>query len=52
MEEIFFFQYHLRCPRESTLRYPIIERKYIIELFIEQKNRENAEIEKSRKSKR
>lgn len=49
MEEIFFFQYHMHCPRETVLRYPIHERKYLINLFIEQKNRELAEMEKSKR---
>jgi hypothetical protein len=49
VEEIFFYTYHLRQDRETTLRMPINERKWTIERFIQQKNRENEAMEAARK---
>ena len=37
MEEIFFFQYHLRMGQAQCLQIPVNERKWIIERFIKQK---------------
>jgi hypothetical protein len=49
MEEIFFFQYHLRMGRAQCLQIPVNERKWIIERFIKQKNRENEAMEAARR---
>jgi len=52
MEEKFFFQYHMKMNwHGSADRYPIHERKWIIERFMEQRKKENEEIEKSKKKK-
>lgn len=49
MDEQFFFLYHLKVGRKEFLGYPINERKYMINKFIEQRERENEHIEKARK---
>ena len=49
MEEVFFFLYHLHLDREHTLCMPINERKWVIERFIEQKNKENEAMESARR---
>ena len=49
MEEIFFFQYHLHLDKYACMSYPIIERKWLIERFIQQKNKENEQIEAERR---
>lgn len=49
MEEKFFFLYHLNTSREEAMDMPIHERKWIIQRFIEQKQKEADAIEKSRK---
>jgi len=41
MEEMFFFIYHLRQTRASFLTLPINERKWMIDRFIKQKDKEN-----------
>jgi hypothetical protein len=45
MEEIFFFMYHFHLDRKSSLTLPINERKWLIERFIMQKEKENEAIE-------
>lgn len=52
MEEEFFFLYHLRRSRQEFWNYPINHRKWLINRFIEQKEKENAEIEKARRGKK
>ncbi len=52
MEELFFFQYHLKVDREKVLRMPIHERKWNIDRFIQQKNRENEAMESARRRKK
>lgn len=53
MEEIFFFQYHMRVNRFDCMRLPINERRFLIERFTQQKEREKSEYEKeSRKATR
>jgi len=49
MEEEFFFVYHLHVMREEFLKYPITERKWLIERFIQQKNKENEQMEAERR---
>ncbi|MCK9458566.1 MAG: hypothetical protein M0R80_02920 [Proteobacteria bacterium] len=53
MEEKFFFMYHLRQKPEVAMSFPIFERKWFIERFIQQKEKENEAIEAAKqKSKR
>jgi hypothetical protein len=49
MEEMFFFMYHLRQSRDDFLALPINERKWMIERFIKQKERENDAMESARR---
>lgn len=51
MEEEFFFLYHLKVGRAAFLNYPIMIRKWMIERFIEQKEKENQAMEKAKKGK-
>jgi hypothetical protein len=48
-EEIFFFQYHLRLNHSETMTMPINLRKWMIERFITQKEKENEAMEASRR---
>ena len=48
-EEAFFFQYHLSLDYFSTMQLPILTRKWMIEKFIEQKEKENNAIESSKR---
>ena len=50
MEEVFFFQYHLRVDKFTCMKYYVNERRYIIERFIQQKNSEKEEIDKENAS--
>lgn len=51
MDEIFFFQYHLRINKFDWQKYPIMERRYLIDKYIQQKEMEQKEMEKeARKS--
>lgn len=52
MEELFFFQYHMRMSKKDSMTLPVHERKWIIQRFIEQKKKEADALEKARKSKR
>ena len=49
MEEMFFFMYHLRQSREEFLSLPINERKWMIDRFIKQKEKENEAMETARR---
>lgn len=49
MEELFFFMYHLRQSREDFLSLPINERKWLIDRFIKQKNKENEAMEAAKR---
>lgn len=49
MDEMFFFLYHLHVKKQDFMQYTIAERKYIIEKFIDQKQKEKEEIEKAYK---
>lgn len=51
MEEVFFFQYHMRMSRIDSMTMPVYERKWMVERFIEQKEKENAAMEKAKKAK-
>lgn len=41
--------YHLHLPRESFMTLPINERKWLIERFIAQKERENEAMESAKR---
>jgi hypothetical protein len=49
MEEMFFFMYHMRQSRDEFLSLPINERKWMIDRFIKQKEKENEAMEAARK---
>lgn len=49
MEELFFFMYHMRQSRENFMTLPINERKWLIDRFIQQKEKENEAMESARK---
>jgi hypothetical protein len=49
MEEVFFFQYHMRMSRSECMGIPIYERKWLIDRFIDQKNKENQAMEEQRR---
>jgi hypothetical protein len=46
MEEIFFFQYHMQMDRFRSMKLEIHDRKYMINKFVEQKNKEKEEMDK------
>ena len=48
MEEKFFFLYHMHCDWDSSMKMPINERKWMIERFIQQKDRENQAIQSAK----
>ena len=52
MEELFFFQYHMRMSKQDAMTIPIHERKWLIQRFIEQKKRESDAIDRAKKAKR
>lgn len=49
MEEKFFFIYHLRMHPWLSMCMPVNERKWMIERFIQQKERENEAMEAARR---
>lgn len=52
MEELFFFQYHMRMSKRDCMSLPIHERKWLIQRFVTQKQREADAIEKAKKAKK
>jgi hypothetical protein len=48
-EEIFFFQYHMHLPMAGSMSLPIELRRWMIERFIEQKEKENQAMESARR---
>lgn len=48
-EEIFFFMYHMRQERSKVLQMPINSRKWIIQRFIQQKEKENEAMDAARR---
>ncbi len=52
MEELFFFMYHMKQSRNEFMCLPINERKWLIERFIQQKEKENEAMESARKKAR
>jgi hypothetical protein len=51
MEELFFFQYHMRMSKQDCMSLPVHERKWLIQRFIAQKRKENEAIDKAKKQK-
>ena len=49
MEEFFFFMYHMKQSRENFMTLPINERKWLIDRFIQQKEKENEAMEAARR---
>ena len=49
MEELFFFQYHMKMSKRDCMHLPVHERKWLIQRFIEQKRKESEAVEKARK---
>ena len=49
MEETFFFMYHFRRSRKDVMGMPINERKWLIERYIQQKERENEALESAKR---
>lgn len=47
-EEIFFFMYHMHIAKKDVLDLDPEERKWMINRFVEQKKRENEEIERAK----
>jgi len=48
MEEKFFYKYHLNTTFDECMSLPIHERKWYVQRFIEQKEREESAIKKAR----
>jgi hypothetical protein len=51
-EEIFFFLYHLKLDEAASMSMVVWRRKWMIQRFIEQKRKENDEIERTRSKKK
>jgi hypothetical protein len=51
MEELFFFQYHMRMSKRDCMSLPVHERKWLIQRFIEQKKKESDAIDNARRQK-
>jgi hypothetical protein len=49
MEETWFFMYHLNRSRKDVMQMPINERKWLVERFIQQKERENEPLEAAKR---
>jgi hypothetical protein len=49
MEEIFFFMYHLHQSKRDALVIPVYERRWLIDRFVKQKDRENEQIEAAKR---
>lgn len=49
MDERFFFLYHMKVDENVFMRWPVYERRWMIERFIQQKNKENEAIEEARR---
>ena len=52
MEEKFFFLYHMHMIPPDAMQLPINERKWIIQRFIQQKDKENEAMEAARRKSR
>lgn len=51
MEERFFFMYHMHISDRECLSTPVHERKWFIQRFVEQKQKESDAIDNARKQK-
>jgi hypothetical protein len=51
MEELFFFQYHMHMSKQDCMSLPIHERKWLVQRFIEQKQKEKEAMDAARKKK-
>jgi hypothetical protein len=51
LEEYFFFWYYYRTPPWETRHLPIFERKWYIDRYVDQKEKENKELDRVRKKK-
>lgn len=49
MEELFLFHYHMHMSRADALSMPVFERKWVLNRFVEQKEKENEAMDKARK---
>ena len=49
MDEVFFFMYHLHMPPGQSMALPVYERKWLVNRFIEQKEKEHQAIEAAKK---
>lgn len=50
-EEIFFFQYFMKLPFDRCMRMPINLRKWMVERYIQQKEKEHEALEAERRKK-
>ena len=48
-EEIFFFQYHMHLNMSGSMSLPLNLRRWLIDRFIEQKEKENEAMESARR---
>jgi hypothetical protein len=49
LEEKFFYLYHLKRNPDEVMQWPINERKWYIERYIHQKQKENEQMEDAQK---
>jgi hypothetical protein len=52
MEEKFFFQYHMHMDWENAFNMPVFERRWLIDRFVHQKEKENEAIESAQRKSR
>ena len=48
-EEMFFFQYHLKLDMFQAMKMPVWWRRWFVDRFVYQKDKENEAIEKAQK---
>jgi hypothetical protein len=49
MDELFFFLYHMHVKKQDFMQLTIAERKYLIDKFVEQKEKEREAYERASK---
>lgn len=49
MEELFFFMYHMRQSRDNFMSLPINQRRWLIDRFVKQKEKENQAMEAAKR---
>ena len=49
-EEIFFFLYHMKIPESGSMSMPVYRRKWMIKRFVDQKRKENEEVERAKRA--